>query len=262
MTDSSQAGAAAGIRAPKGTMFLYEQPEFLNREDHGKLGWRGIDKPFEFAAGIRSVPLVASEISSAQKFYPVVFSSKENGVPLAVLSLMKDRNMFTDENGQWEAGAYIPSYLRRHPFATAMGPDDQFAIVIDRAAKAIVEDFETPFFDSDGLSAQTQQMVEFCGQFEAERRRTKEFSDTLSELGLLSEQQARAGGNEESQSIGSYFAVDVDKLNLLSASDLSDLHQKGYLSFIFAHVFSLENWSRLLNRRVKLIAEADARAGL
>ncbi|MBT3412164.1 MAG: SapC family protein [Halieaceae bacterium] len=262
MTDTSQTGAPASIQAPKGTMFLYDKPEFLNREDHGSLGWRGIDNPFEFAAGARSVPLVASEISSAQKYYPVVFSSKENGVPLAVLSIMKDRNMFVDENGQWELGAYIPSYLRRHPFATAMSPDDQFAIVIDRASKAIVEDFETPFFDKDGLSKQTQTMIDFCGQFEAERRRTKEFSDKLSELGLLTEQQVRTNGGEQPQSIGSYFAVDVEKLNLLSSTELTDLHQAGYLSFIFAHMFSLENWGRLLNRRVKLIAEADARAGL
>ena len=243
-------------------MFLYKQPEFLTREEHGKLGWRTPEKPFEFAAAINSVPLVASEISSAQKNYPVVFSGKENAVPLAVVSLMKDRNMFVDSHGKWEAGAYIPSYLRRHPFATAMGPDDQFAIVIDRASAAISEEPEAPFFNGDVVSERTQGMIDFCGRFEAERRRTKEFSDKLAELGLLKEQQASAGEGEQAQTIASYFAVDVEKLNELPAEELATLHRAGYLSFIFAHLFSLENWSRLLARRASMIAEADARVQL
>ena len=148
MSDQEQAGAAS-VRAPSGTMYLYKQPEYLNREDPGNLGWRTPEKPFGFAAAINSVPVVASEISSAQKNYPVVFSGMENPVPIAVVSLLQDRNMFVRDDGQWEPGAYVPSYLRRHPFATAVGENDEFAIVIDRASEAITEDPETPFFNVD-----------------------------------------------------------------------------------------------------------------
>ncbi len=253
MSDSVQ--GAAGVRAPQGTMFLYSQPEFLNREDHGNLGWRTPEKPFEFADAISSVPLVASEMSAAQKNYPVVFSGKENAVPLAVVSIIKDRNMFVGGDGQWEAGAYIPSYLRRHPFATAVGPDEQFAIVIDRASKAITDDPETPFFNGDVVSEQTQSMIDFCGRFEAERRRTKEFSDRLAELDLLADQQVTAPG-DDSQRIASYVGVNVEKLNDLPAATLQELHQNGFLSFIFAHLFSLENWNRLLAKRNAMMAAA------
>ena len=107
MNDSAQPGAA-GPRTPQGSLYLYEQPEFLTREAHGKLGWRTPEKPFEFAAKINSVPLVATEMASAQKNYPVVFSGMENAIPLAVVSLLNDRNMFVGDDGQWEAGAYIP----------------------------------------------------------------------------------------------------------------------------------------------------------
>jgi hypothetical protein len=258
MSDTPQP-AAAGTAKPQGSMYLYTQPEFLNREDHGSLGWRTPEKPFEFAARISSVPLVASEMSTAQKHYPVVFSGKEDAVPLAVVSILKDRNMFVRDDGQWEPGTYIPSYLRRHPFATATGPDDQFAIVIDRASKAISEDPETPFFSGDTVSEQTQSMIDFCGRFEAERRRTKAFSDRLAELDLLTDQQVTAPG-DDAQRIASYVAIDVEKLNGLAPEVLQELHQNGYLSFIFAHLFSLENWNRLLARRSAMMAAAGVPA--
>ena len=102
MSDTPQGGEnPAKVRSPQGSMFLYKQPEYLNREDHADLGWTSPAKPFSFAKEIMSVPLVASEISSAQKHYPVIFTGKDNPVPMAVLSVMKDRNMFVDAQGQW-----------------------------------------------------------------------------------------------------------------------------------------------------------------
>ena len=256
MSEQEQAGAAS-VRAPSGTMYLYKQPEYLNREDHGNLGWRTPEKPFGFAAAINSVPVVASEISSAQKNYPVVCSGMENPVPIAVVSLLQDRNMFVRDDGQWEPGAYVPSYLRRHPFATAVGENDQFAIVIDRASEAISENPEPPFFNGAVVSEQPQAMLDFCGRFESERKRTKEFSDRLVELNLLSEQQVNAPG-DDSKRIASFVGVDVQKLNDISPDVLQELHQNGFLGYIFAHLFSLENWNRLLARRSAIISAASA----
>ena len=62
---------------PEGSMFLYEKPEVLTLEDHGALGITPLERPFDFAAKIQTVPLVATEIASAQKNYPVIFSNLE-----------------------------------------------------------------------------------------------------------------------------------------------------------------------------------------
>jgi len=247
----------ASIKVPQGSMFLYQQPEYLNKEDHEHLGWRAPDKPFEFTRSVMSVPLVASEIASAQKHYPVVFSGKENPVPLAVVSVIKDRNMFVDEDGQWDRNCYIPSYLRRHPFAVARGDGDQFAIVIDRASKGISENPEAPFWEGEELSERTRQIVDFCGQFEAERNRTRDFTEKLAALGLLSEQKATHPTPEGERPIANFFAVNVEKLNTLPEEEIVAMHGNGYLSFIFAHLFSLENWGRLMVRSNSIIAESS-----
>ena len=157
--------------------------------------------------------------------------------------------MFVNEAGKWEPLHYIPSYLRRHPFAFAAGGDDQLAVVIDRSSNAISDQPEHPFFEDGVLSKRTQDMVDYCGQYEAERRRTKEFAAKLKELDLLALQEVIPTAEENQEQLATYYAVDVEKLNSLDPEVLMDLHKKGYLSFIFAHLFSLENWKRLLQRR-------------
>ena len=91
-------------------------------------------------------------------------------------------------------------------------------------------------------------MVDFCGQYEAERRRTDEFTAKLKELNLLSLQSATTQADPQSGSLATYYAVDGQKLESLSPEQLHELHSKGYLSFIFAHLSSMENWNRLLER--------------
>jgi len=261
MTDNNtNDGNPATVKSPQGSMFLYEKPEYLNREDHGNLGWTSPQKPFAFTRKVMSVPLVASEISSAQKHYPVVFSAKENAVPMAVVSVMKDRNMFVDADGKWDANSYIPSYLRRHPFAVAKGDGDQFAIVIDRACDGITENPESPFFDGDKLTDKTQAIVDFCGQFEAERTRTREFTAKLAELDLLSEQRATHPDKDgEPRPIASFYAIDMEKFSALPEQTLAQLHTSGFLSFIYAHLFSLENWARLMARSNVIITQSNLR---
>lgn len=260
MTEKDQATAGQRkLEVPKGAMFLYEQPELLSHDDHADLGFVTPKNPYGFAKKITTVPVLATEISSAQKHYPVVFSGPENAIPFSVVSVLKDENMFVDADGQWESLHYVPSYLRRHPFALAAGADEQMALVIDRSSQAIGENSEHPFFEDGKASERIKQMVDYCGNYEAERRRTVEFTNALVEHELLVPQQVKSGSEVE-ESLASYFVVDANKLTNLAPDVLQDFHTKGYLGFIFAHLFSIENWQRLLDRRQLLINSAQAAA--
>ena len=237
----------------EGRMYLYEQPEPLSKEDHGHLGLAKLANPFAFASSIRMVPVLFSEIASAQKHYPVVFSELKNPMPVAVLGVLEDVNLFVDATGRWDPACYVPSYLRRYPFAFARRSEEQFAIVIDRAAAIISDNPEYPFFDGDELTENTREMMEFCSKYETERLRTVEFCNRLKDLDLLVAQQIghRPDGEEE-EPVARYVTVDVDKLNDLDADALREMHLNGVLAAIYAQVFSLENWNRLLDRRARL----------
>ena len=193
-------------------------------------------------------PLVAAEISSAQKHFPVVFSGKERPLPLAIVGLNNDGNLFLNAEGQWEALCYIPSYLRRHPFALAEGADDKFALVIDRASNAVSDDPDFPFFEGTELSEKTQSMVNFCGQYESERKRTDAFMQKLNELDLLSLQEVSTKTDNSDTPLANYYGVDVEKFSKLAPEQLAELHSQGYMTFIFAHLFSMENRNRLIER--------------
>lgn len=248
--DMNQSTVAAAGNL-EGKMFLYSKPELLTVEDHGRLGLTASERPFDFVKSIRVVPIAAAEIASAQKNYPIIFSDLKTPALLAVVSVLDGVNLFVDDNGKWDESAYLPAYIRCHPFALAPRPNDQYAVVIDRAASVITENAEQPFFDGKDLAPPIQARVDFCAQFSAHRPATKALCDKLVELDLLSGQQATykpdAGGEE--QSIGSYVAVDFDKVKELDAGTLRQLHLDGTLSAIYAHRFSLENWFRLLERR-------------
>jgi hypothetical protein len=238
----------------EGSMFLYTQPQLLTVEDHGHLGLNTSGQPYDFVRSIRVVPLAAAELSSAQKNYPVVFSDLEKPALLAVVGVLEDRNLFVDDNGNWDSAAYVPSYLRCYPFAMSTRQDDQYAVVIDRVAPVISENPDQPFFDGQALTAPIQAQVDLCAQFAAHQPATQAFCDRLVELELLSGQQATftPEGEGEEQTIASYVAVDFDKLRKLDATTVEKLFQDGMLAAIYAHGFSLENWFQLLKRRQHL----------
>jgi IS4 transposase len=250
-SDMNQPGTTASNENFEGKMFLYSRPELLTVEDHGHLGLNAAPRPFDFVKSIRVVPIAAAEIASAQKNYPIIFSDLKQPALLAVVSILDDVNLFVDADGKWDQSAYLPAYIRCHPFALAARPNDQFAVVIDRDAEVISENPEQSFFNGKELAAPIQARVDFCAQFTSHRPATKALCDKLVELNLLSGQQAtyKPDDGGEEQSIGSYVAVDFDKVKDLDAETLRQLHLDGTLSAIYAHRFSLENWFRLLERR-------------
>lgn len=249
---SSEQAAAGQEQAPVGTMLFYKQPELLNHQAHGSLGLRRPERPFEFARRVRVLPLTLGELPSAQKHYPVIFADLDNPVPLAVVGRDEDVNLFVDENGEWERGVYIPAYVRCYPFALAARSDDEFAVVIDRAADSVTDEPEQPFFDGDQVTPETQSMLDFCARYDAELKLTGEFGLRLKELGLLVGQQVtRTASGSDAEPFASYFAIDRDKLNELEESDLRELFSSGCLAGAYAHLFSLENWQLIIERHVR-----------
>ncbi len=236
--------------APAGQKLFYRQPELLNHQAHGSLGLRMPARPFEFARKSRALPLTLGEIPSAQKHFPVVFSDLENPVPLAVVGTLDDVNLFIDDDGNWERETYVPAYIRCYPFALATRSNDEFAVVIDRAAESITDDPEQPFFGEDKkVTPETQALIDFCGRYDAEAQRTAQFGLRLKELGLLAGQQVtRKTPEGEEVPVASYVAVDSEKLNELDDAVVKELFSQGYLAGVFAHLFSLENWQVMIER--------------
>lgn len=247
----------ASAPSVEGQMYLFRKPELVTREQHGNLGVTRPENPLSFCAQARAVPLTIGEVTSAMRFYPIIFSSVENPVPLAVLGLIDDENLFVNEKGEWETDAYIPGYIRRYPFALASdkGSDPEnprMAIIVDAAYEGIQPNSETPFFEGDQPSEAMQQAMEFCQNYERDRIQTQRFADTLKEFDLVSQQMAQYSpdGNEQ-QAFARYVGVEEQKLKDLSDDKYLELRKMNVLPILYAQLMSMGNWRTILDRRAR-----------
>jgi hypothetical protein len=236
-----------------GQVLFYKNPEPLNPEMHGKLGVKSMEGPFGFAREGHAIPLTVGEFPLAAICGPIIFVG-EDKMPIAVMGLTPGRNMFIDETGMFEAGFYIPAYIRRYPFVYANDDNaKQMVLCIDRAAEFIVEGGDMPFFDEKGQpSDYTKRCMEFCNNFEVERQRTMGFVQVLKDLDLFEVKVANYvpqnpdGTPAEPQKIADYFGVSEDKLRALPPAKLAELRDNGALAQIYAHLTSLVGWDRLI----------------
>jgi len=244
--------ANAGIT---GSVLFYQQPEPLSPEVHGKIGVKNMDGPFNFAKVGHAIPLTVGEFPTAALTGPIIFVGDDK-MPIAVMGLNSGENMFLRDDGLFDAGVYVPAYIRRYPFIFANDEQSkQMVLCIDRAAEFVVDkDFDRPFFEADGQpSDYTKSCIEFCNNFELERQRTVNFVQILKDLDLFETKTATFtpqnpdGAMGAPQKIADYFGVSEEKLLKLPAEKYIELRDNGALAQIYAHLLSLVGWDRLIS---------------
>ncbi len=247
-----------------GKMFLFERPELLSRQQHGELGLDAASKPFAFCAKVRAIPLTVSEIPEASKYYPIVFMSKEDPVPLAILGITSDLNLFVDEDGNWEQLAYIPGYLRRYPFALAgeTGGGDRMALVIDAAYEGVSRSATRRLFENGEMSSFAKQAMEFTKTYEGDRRLTEQVMTALKKFDIIQGQTAQytPTGTTEPQPFAQYFGVDEAKLQALTDDQYLELRRMNVLAVLYAQLISLANWRSLIARRMRRLNLTEVEA--
>lgn len=217
--------------------------------------------PFGFARNMNSILLMATEFFHAAKQYPIVFGREGASgayIPLIITGLEEKENLFIDADGQWLRGNYIPAYVRRWPFYSVplKKEVDKYVVCVDPAG---LEPAEKPFIDEKGEQTQlwkdTDRMI---NEMDGAVRLTKEMMETLAELDLIAPFEAhaktRTGGTVR---FGHMFRVDEERLNKLSGKQLKDLMAKGFLSRVYAHLMSLENFQKLIDLHVARLERAE-----
>ncbi len=211
------------------------------------------------------LPVSYTEFPIASRDYPLAFISAGEGktfVPMLVLGLAAQQNLFVTPDNAWDPNVYLPAYVRRFPFCmtrvTVDGKEtpERVACVEKRA----INDKGEKLFDDKGNPLpewETRQKLLF--EYEADLARTEEMCGLLAQHQLLEPfiMQAVPNQGEPLQLTGMYRIAEA-KLAALDASVLKDLVQKGVLGRIYAHLLSHENFQRLLGRRAEFTKSAAA----
>ncbi len=235
---------------------FYSKPTPLDAKAHTKHAMAK-DFGFGFTTSVNAVPVNLIELPQICHFYPIAFSPDDNATPVAILGLRDNENLFVNAKGEWEQDTYIPAYIRRYPFIFSEIPGgDQLSLCVDMVDGVVQDKGEQRFFDDEEKPTQlSQNALEFCKSYHAAAVHTAEFGKALVAAGVLVDRQAEIniGGGKRINFAG-FRIVDEKKLAELPDATFLEWRQKGWLPFLYAHLFSGAQWqrlTRLLNRRME-----------
>lgn len=237
------------LTAPPG----YAEVVPLDKQHHAGLGVVAA-ADYAWCARLNAVFINAAEFAKAVLDFPVAFAREPQSgefMPMAVLGLREQQNLFVDASGRWRSPAYVPAYLRRHPFCIAEVPSrngeaPQRMVCVERARLSAKG---APLFDANGVATPAwAPVLSLLEAIENARQQTRVLCRRLEALELLTPFDALAiPRSGEKLRLQGLFRVDEEKLQLLAGRDLRTLLKKGELRAIYAHLLSLENFARLLD---------------
>lgn len=232
-------------------LLIYETAAPLSAKRHAR--WC-VDTSggYGFSRKVNSVPLMAVEFAAAAAEYPIVFTAKgETALPVALLGIRGQENLFLDRQGSWQA-RYIPAFIRRYPFVFANGEQaHSFTLCIDEAYAGCNQDGrgERLFTDDGALTPYVEKILHFLKDYQSQIQRTQAICRKLKELDLLEPMQAQVQFPDGKRlSLRGFLAVERGKLKALAPEVLADLARSDALELIYLHLESIRNFEAMRER--------------
>lgn len=247
MSDASnEAKSPPGAKVPPVLVQLYKKLAPLSAENHK--GLRVARGSYAFAREATSVHLTGSEFLAASGDYPIVFvMAGDAPIPIALLGLRKEQNLFVDGRGQWRQGSYVPAYFRRYPFLFPETQDPQkLAILIDEASPLVSTDKGAALYEGGKQAAALTQAIELGKQFHVDQARTRAALRALKDNGLFESRDLPVNvPGARRLVLKAFHIVDQKKFSNLSNDVFLDLRTTGALDLAYFHFASLGRLARL-----------------
>lgn len=241
-------------------LLFYERVVALNEQKHANLRVKPIVR-FGFAREANSVPILGAEFGECAREYPIVFTSGSGTlVPAVLLGLRERENLFVGADGKWD-GRYVPAFIRRYPFAPGKDAEGQLLVCIDEAAECFDTAQGEPLFTDGKPTKQLDHALNFMREFQQGAAATEALGARLESLGVLRDADSVAQLNDGTRfRLTGLRVVDENKLRALTPDVIHQLFMDGALGLIHAHLISLGNLVRLVNR-LDMKAAANATKG-
>ena len=242
--------------APQLPLF-YNGLEPLSSEVHANFKVKPSDTA-PFLVNQHAIPVTVEEFPLIQRHMPIVFSSGDEAIPIALMGLNEGVNVFISDEGRLiDDTIYVPAYIRRYPYMLArLRPDaDELSLCFDPSSPTIGAFDEGDALFTDGQPSElTQNILKFNENFEQAAARTGQFMKEIKELDLLMEGEVtiQQDGIEQPFVYRGFQMIDEKKLSELRGDQLRKISQSGMLPLLYAHLFSLALMREIFARQVKL----------
>ena len=230
------------------SMLFYEKITPLNRDLHRTWRLRPSESKARFAANTHYVPVAGTEFYQAARDYPLLFPKEGGNGPIALLGLREGENLFLQADGAWMEGVYIPAFVRRYPFILARGDEaNARTVCIDTEFAGFGEKEGNALFDEEGKDTEyLKGVIDFLNRYATDMELTGAFLQKLEQLELLTERNLRVTDSKgRNFHLNEFRIVDEGKLAALDDATLGELHRKGWLGWIYAHLISIGNVNQL-----------------
>jgi len=200
------------------------------------------------------VPIVMAEFLKAATRFPIVFTKNAETGQFTVIVLCGfegGENLFY-RAGKWDS-LYVPLNILRQPFF--LGSDDadhapQQVICLDIESPCISNEGK-PLFDENGEPGKyLKDMQSMLAQLYQGDQATRNFIDTVSELGLIQKMSLDIKfENGETITVQGLYTIDENKLNELPLEQFSNLREASLLFPIYSMIQSLGHIHWMVNQR-------------
>jgi hypothetical protein len=232
------------------SLLFYNKPIALNKVEHADTRIKFSGDDYSFAAKTNSVILAGVEFAVAAKEYPLVFAQAGGQVvPVALLGLRNEENLFIADDGNWDA-RYLHALVWRYPFVLAeTGEEGQRVVCIDESFTGFSsEDGEALFEDGEATPLLTQ-AIDFLEEYQKQYIRTERFVKRLSENDLLMPLNAKVDMSDGEQlALTGLLAVDEKKMLQLNDKKALEFYRSGELAWLYAHLISVGTINQLVTR--------------
>ena len=209
----------------------------------------------DFAKRVNAMAISFSEFAIAQRDYPIVFATADSGqtyAPVAVLGLADCQNLFIDEHERWAEGAYVPAFVRRYPFCISrifndgVAQDERLVCV----EKSYVDASGIAMFNAAGLASDAwAERERLLAEYEKDLDLTAQMCSHFASLGLFAPFTMQVkNGDTAGLTMQGMHCIDEAKFAAQDAAEHRTLAVKGLAARLYAHLFSLGNFSRLVDR--------------
>jgi hypothetical protein len=241
---------------PPNLPLFYQDLQPLSSSAHAAYKSRPSDRAPHLAKA-NAIPLTIDEFLIAQRHFPIVFSTGDVPVPLALMGLNEGVNVFIDDEGKPLNPVYIPAYVRRYPFLLARLDQkaEELSLCFDPTSGLVGEGEEgNALFEDDKPTEGLNAILKFCEEFEVAAQRTQAFIKELQDLDLLIDGEVSIQPGDAAQPFlyRGFRMVDEEKFRQLDGEQLKKINQNGILPLIVAHLFSLPQIRDIFGRQLAM----------
>jgi len=214
----------------------------VSKTRHANKFWHRPEN-YAFARAYGILPLGLSELPKATPTLLIAFVAQGEGFqPVAVMSILPDRNHYIVPSGDWLHG-YLPTAIRAYPFSLHSAQDGRQLVCVNEDAGLINEnpDGEPVFLETGELSAAMKEMLDLLHENQQGVKAAMKASATLQQYGLIRPWPITVQSDAGKKSLAGLYQVDEAALNQLPAEGLLALRNSGALMMAYCQLLSMQH---------------------